>query len=239
MKGFFYFGAVIHISVIVPTYNEANSIAPYLQQIVQARPFEVIVVDSPASTDQMKEVCALFGVHYVRASVAGRNHQMNQGAQQAKGNVFYFVHADCLVQTSYIEDIQHAIESACHMGCYRFKFNSYPYLFMYINSFFTRFPMIWCRGGDQTLFIKKEVFEDLGAFCPDHCIMEEYDLIQKAQGKYRFKLIPKSVIVSSRKYKNNGYFQVLRANYIAMRDWKRGLSPSLILKAYKERLNPS
>ena len=80
---------------------------------------------------------------------------MNEAAAIAKGDVLYFVHADTIVTKSFYADIQKAIAEGFEMGCYRYKFDQYKNPLLYINSFFTRFPMLWCRGGDQTLFVKK------------------------------------------------------------------------------------
>ena len=175
---------------------------------------------------------------YLRSDKAGRNHQMNAGAAQASGDILYFVHADTLVHPDFERDIEKAIESGADLGCYRYVFDQYPNPLMYINSFFTRFPMIWCRGGDQTLFIRKEVFEALGGFCPEHLIMEDYDILVRSKDRFSFKIIPKNVIVSARKYETNGYWKILKANYTIMRKWlKKEARPQELHTLYKNLLN--
>jgi hypothetical protein len=146
---------------------------------------------------------------------------MNCGANLAKGEILYFVHADTQIHTDYITDIQQAIIDGYHLGCYRYKFDS-THLLLKINAFFTRFPFIWCRGGDQTLFIQKKDFIKLGCFRYDFQIMEEYEFILRANKSLIFKIIPKNVIVSARKYKTNSYLRVQKANFILMRMFLRG-----------------
>ncbi|WP_304238273.1 TIGR04283 family arsenosugar biosynthesis glycosyltransferase [Jiulongibacter sediminis] len=225
------------LSIIIPTYNEAATIRPCLERL-RGDNIEVILADSPGSNDSLEVLVKDFGFTYLKCQNAGRNHQMNEGAAIASGEVLYFVHADTLVHSDFKSDIITAIEEGAEMGCYRYKFDRYPNPLMYINSFFTRFPMIWCRGGDQTLFIKKEVFEELNGFCPQHLIMEDYDILLRSKDRYRFKIIQKDVTVSARKYETNSYWRILKANYTVMRKWlKKEASPVELHQLYKNLLN--
>ncbi len=225
------------ISIIIPTYNEAATIRPCLEKL-SGENIEVILSDSPHSTDNLQSVVNEFGFTYNQSDKAGRNHQMNAGAKLAKGSILYFVHADTLIHEDFEQDILQEISKGTDLGCYRYKFDKYHHPLMHINSFFTRFPMIWCRGGDQTLFIKKRVFEELGGFCAEHLIMEDYDILIRSKEKYTFSIVPKNVIVSSRKYEKNSYWGVLRANYIVMNKWlKKKASPEELQNTYKELLN--
>jgi hypothetical protein len=163
---------------------------------------------------------------------------MNFAANSADCDILYFVHADVKIHPNYVADIQQALKEGYDMGCYRYVFDS-PHPLLKVNGFFTRFPFIWCRGGDQTLFINKNVFEELGGYHPMK-IMEEYDLIQRAwKNKFRFKIIPKNVLVSARKYENNSYFKVMYANYKIMKLWRKGqATDEEMLLLYKQMLNP-
>ena len=111
----------------------------------------------------------------------GPNHQLNYGALHAKAEVLFFVHADCIVPPNYNVEILKAVSEKKMIGCFRLKFKTYPNPFLYINSNATRFQGIWLRGGDQSLFIDKKFFMDLGGYHEDACIMEEYILIEKAK----------------------------------------------------------
>ncbi|UBM57236.1 glycosyltransferase [Marinilongibacter aquaticus] len=231
------------ISVIIPTFNEAGTITRCLTRLFDAignELVDVLIVDSPESEDNIESVLCAFPVKYVVADKAGRNHQMNEGALYTKSSILYFVHADTLVHPHFVKDILAAIDQGVDMGCYRYKFDAYPYFLMYINSFFTRFPMIWCRGGDQTLFVRREAFESLQGFSAEHVIMEDYDILLRSKGSFRFKIIPKDVVVSARKYKHNSYWKVLKANYIVMNNWmSKKKSPQELRTLYKELLNKS
>lgn len=94
-----------------------------------------------------------------------------------------------------------------------------------------------CRGGDQTLFIKKDVFESLGGFNERFVIMEDYEIIQRIQKRFSFRIIPKNVIVSSRKYDTNSWLKVQFANFAVFMMYFLNRPPEQIVALYKKMLN--
>lgn len=228
------------ISVIIPTLNEAPHIGRLIRYLMQhASPLlsEIIVSDG-GSTDDTEGCARASGCIFTRSPKRGRAAQMNHGVQFAKGDVLYFIHADALPPETYLTDIQTAIESEKYvMGCYRFKFDS-PSILLKINAFCTRFRALWCRGGDQTLFVTRSIFDELKGYREDFIIMEEYDFIQKAfKNNYLFKIIPKTVLVSARKYEKNSYWQVQWANFTVFNMYLRGASQQKLADTYKQMLN--
>lgn len=231
----------MRLSIIIPTYNERNNISTLLKSISKGlfiKSTEIIIVDAPDSTDNIQEVINIENSQVIKSKKGGRASQMNAGASIAKGEVLYFVHADTILPVNYDSQIKDAITKGFQMGCFRFKFDSNNIL-LAINSFFTRLPFLWCRGGDQTLFIKKDVFDALGAYDEEYTIMEEYDFIKRAlQKQYKFKVMNADVIVSSRKYHKNGYFKVQLSNFKAMWMFNSGrYSPQQIKNVYQNSLD--
>jgi len=230
----------VFISIIIPTLNEEKCIRDLLQFLTNhpdSSQFEVIVADG-GSTDQTMTVARSFGLEVVMARTASRAHQMNEGAKVSKGEVLYFVHADIQLVDTFIDDIQHAIASGLQSGCYRFKFFNPPNPLLHINGFFTRFPFKWCRGGDQTLFITKDAFDEIGGFDEQFVIMEDYEILDRMEeNNVPFKVLPKSVKVSARKYHENSYLKVQMVNLKAMKMYRRGESPKRIKEFYYRSLN--
>jgi rSAM/selenodomain-associated transferase 2 len=228
------------ISIVIPTFNEATNIEKLVRDIraktYQNQP-EIIVADG-GSTDQTVAVAQQMGVKVVLSPKAGRAPQMNLGAAQATGSVLYFVHADCQLHPDFVSDIEAALQAGYEAGCYRFRFDS-PAFMLKINNFFTRFNLLTFRGGDQTLFITKTLFEELGGFDPHYVIMEDYDIIRKIWAKNRrlFKVVPKDVLVSARKYQTNSWLRVQLANLSAMIAFQQNKSPQQIADAYRKALN--
>ena len=225
------------ISVIIPTYNEEGNIKKlitHLKKISTSNVIEILVIDC-GSSDKTVEIAKNLGVKAIVSNCKGRSVQMNFGAKLAKGDILHFIHADTLPPDSCFDDVIEALEEGYEMGCFTYKLDS-NLLLLKINSYFTQFDKMWCRGGDQTLFIKQSIFENLNGYREDHMIMEEYEFIGRARKKHNFKIIKKDAIVSARKYDKNGYLRVQIANLIAFRMYKRGASQEKIANTYRRLL---
>ena len=161
---------------------------------------------------------------------------MNLGAQIAKSGILYFLHADTLPPISFAQDIQQALLKGFDLGCYRSTYPAKNVPLLQINAYFTRFDQHWCRGGDQSLFIKKEVFEYCKGFRKDFIIMEDFDFIERARKKHSFIIMSKDILISTRKYEQNGYLKVQLANFIVFSMYRLGFSQKKLFQTYRRIL---
>lgn len=227
----------MRISVIIPTLNEEENIGTLLERLRSygGNTLEEIIVVDAGSEDQTARIAEKEGAKVFYSEQKGRAPQMNLGAQKAKGNILYFVHGDTLPPKCYSTSIQKALADQYPIGCFRYQFKSDRKL-LKINAFFTRFRMIWCRGGDQSLFIKKEIFEAMQGYREDYCIMEDFEFILRARKEYPFKIIPKNMLVSARKYEENSYMRVQVANLIVFNMFRLGYSQEAMVRMYRRLL---
>ncbi len=82
------------ISIIIPTYNEADKIAQTIIKTQEANgrhQIEIIVVDG-GSTDESISIAKNCGAITLLSDQKSRAAQMNKGALCAKGDVLYFLH---------------------------------------------------------------------------------------------------------------------------------------------------
>ena len=226
------------VSIIIPTFNEEGNIGKlvaWLQQYRTGALAEIIVSDGGSADATLKEA-ARHGAQAVVSPVKGRSGQMNYGASLAKGNVLYFVHADTFPPTSYLDDIEKAIHSGYDLGRYRTKFDSKK-MILKLNAWATRFDFFICMGGDQTLFIRKSLYESCGGFREDMKIMEEYEFCQRARKSGRYRIMKGSALVSARKYDTNSWLTVQLANSKVVSLFKQGASQQEMLETYQHMLN--
>jgi rSAM/selenodomain-associated transferase 2 len=226
------------ISVIIPVYNEANSIASLLQYLFKhggALVEEIIVCDA-ASTDHTKEEAAKAGATVVLSPQKGRGAQLNYGASKARGSIFYFVHADVFPPQSFATDIQQAVKEGFGLGRYQTRFNSNKW-YLPINAWFSRFDWFVCYGGDQTLFVTKELFLATGGYRNDMRIMEDYEFVVRARQQSRYRIFSKAALISARKYEKNSWWKVQTANRKVVAMYKKGASQEEMLATYKRLLN--
>ena len=163
---------------------------------------------------------------------------MNRGAAKARGDVFYFVHADIVPPASFYRDISHKCLHGKLAGRYAMWFASRRPALM-INALFSHLNLLWCSGGDQTFFIRRSTWEALAGFDEQYVIMEEYDLLRRLHhqfGPKAFTVMHRHVLTTDRKYQGNGYWKVNRTNLKAFRMWRQGKDPRAILRFYRAKL---
>ena len=86
------------ISIIIPTYDEAEQIAETIIKTHEANgghQIEIIVADG-GSADETVPIALRFNAIAIVSEKKGRAAQMNKGASVAKGDVLYFLHADSI-----------------------------------------------------------------------------------------------------------------------------------------------
>jgi glycosyltransferase involved in cell wall biosynthesis len=143
------------LSIIIPTFNEAAIIGKtitYLQNNLLGKAYEIIISDA-GSTDNTIAIAQSLGIKALHSPLKGRAGQMNYGAQNATGTVYFFVHADCLPPPTFFDLIENAIQNNFDCGSFRTRFDS-SNLLLRINSFFTQFNYLFFRG-DQGILNQK------------------------------------------------------------------------------------
>jgi rSAM/selenodomain-associated transferase 2 len=227
---------VTKISVIIPTLNEGDRIGKLVRFIIShgGKSIDEVIVCDGGSNDNTISSAADAGAKIIQ-SEKSRAIQMNAGAACARAEILYFIHADVELIPTFAEDILTAVESGYDAGCYRYVFDSTSAM-LKINGYCTRFGGIMCRGGDQTMFVTRSAFEALSGFNPFYCIMEDYDILIRLRKKYRFKIIPKNIKVSARKYETNSWLKVQLANLFVFIMFFLGQSPEKMKSFYSRAL---
>jgi rSAM/selenodomain-associated transferase 2 len=225
------------ISIIIPTHNEAASIGKliaYLQLHGKDNVAEIIISDGN-SIDETLAVAEQSGATILISPLKSRAAQMNYAATKASGDILYFVHADNLPPINFATDIIEAVNTGFDFGRYRTKFDSSK-LLLKINAWFTRFNLFICYGGDQTLFVTKELFKKSGGFKNELLIMEEYEFCDRLMKQYKYKIFADTALISARKYEGRSWLKVQLANRKAVQLFKKGASQQEIVKTYKQML---
>jgi rSAM/selenodomain-associated transferase 2 len=227
------------LSIIIPTLDEAENLRrllPWLRAHVPQGEAEILVSDAGSRDGSLEAARACGADEAFCSPQPGRAAQMNHAAQRARGRVLYFVHADTLPPPSFAADIRQALAEGCRIGGYRFRFDSrHPML--RLNAWFTRFPVMICRGGDQSLFLERGLFEALGGYPADFRIMEEYELIRRARRHSRFRIMDGDTLVSARKYERNSYARVNLANLSIFLLYYLGVPQQRLAALYRQMLD--
>lgn len=198
------------LSVIIPILNEAENIGNLLVHLMDSSSkkniLEVIVVDG-GSSDNSKQIVSNFDRVTLLHSEKGRAIQMNVGAKQATGTILYFLHADSFPPKNFDQLIINQIEKGNLAGCFKMKFDS-NHWWLQLAGWLTKFSWRACRGGDQSQFITKILFEDIGGYDEKYMIYEDNILINELYARKQFIVIPHWITTSARLYKKHGIWKL-------------------------------
>ncbi len=88
----------VEISVIIPTFNEELTIKKTLDAVSRLVNVDEVVVVDGGSTDRTLEIVESFTklkkLKVISIKEANRGRQLHEGTKHAKGEVFWFLHAD-------------------------------------------------------------------------------------------------------------------------------------------------
>jgi rSAM/selenodomain-associated transferase 2 len=204
------------LSIILPVLNEAETITELLNYLSEnlsgENDIELILVDG-GSSDGTQDIILAFKpnrflkpVRFIESD-KGRARQMNRGAQVASGEILYFLHADSFPPKNFDRYILSEVKKGNPAGCFRMKFDS-DHWWLKLAGWLTQFRWRACRGGDQSQFITKELFEEIGGFDETYTIYEDNILINELYKRKKFVVIQKCITTSARLYRQKGVWNL-------------------------------
>jgi rSAM/selenodomain-associated transferase 2 len=199
------------VSIIIPALNEEESIGSTIAWATAENPLEVLVVDG-GSTDKTAEAARAAGTAIVRSG-PGRARQLNAGASKASGNVLLFLHADTRLPRGYRSSVATAFKDpATAAGAFRFsieeRFRGSKFIEFTANL---RSRWLQMPYGDQGLFLRRSLFEELGGFA-DLPIMEDYELVRRLRRRGRVITLRDSAMTSGRRWRQLGLWRTTLIN---------------------------
>lgn len=231
------------LSIIIPVYNEQENLVKRLSLLCEQAnkfPIEILISNSPETTDNSWQVCKNFSkVTYLISDKRGRASQMNFAANKATGSILLFLHADVILPRDFYKQITLAINEGFKAGFFGYQFDKKSKLLSF-NSKFTTKDGLFAGGGDQCHFFTKETFKNLRGYNEEFCIMEDFEMMDRIRKqKIPFKIIQSKATVSARKYEKNSWLKVNLINGYVFLKYKIGVNPKSLRKTYKSLLRES
>ncbi|HBB40018.1 MAG: glycosyltransferase [Nitrospirae bacterium CG18_big_fil_WC_8_21_14_2_50_70_55] len=209
-------GAVLPlVSVVIPTLNEERELPSCLAALTrQVGPIEVVVVDGGSRDATCAIARSLSGVRVVECE-AGRGRQMNAGARATRGDLLWFLHADCEPPAGAATAIRRALaDPETALGAFRFALDARGWLYRVVEAgvrlrgYLLRLPY-----GDQGLFLRRTTFAALGGFCEEP-LFEDLELVRAARLAGRVTILPLALPTSARRCQRDGIVRTTVRNQL-------------------------
>lgn len=181
---------------------------------------EVIVVEASSGV----EVPEAANLRVLQCDVPSRGKQMNVGAKAAQGDVLVFLHADTEIEEAQLEAIARAMQSRGIVGgaFYRRFDERHPYLrgLEPVARFLTRHG--GTLFGDQTVFVRRDVFERLGGFA-EIPLMEDVEFSRRLRAAGQIAVLDPPIRTSPRHHLEHGAWRTTIRNGLFLLLFKLGV----------------
>ncbi|MCL6639170.1 MAG: TIGR04283 family arsenosugar biosynthesis glycosyltransferase [Firmicutes bacterium] len=223
-----------YISIIIPTYNEAKTIAGTIEHLQPWRDRIEIIVADGGSTDGTAGLAGP-NVRLVNAP-RGRASQMNAGAREATGEVLLFLHCDTRLPGDFLRQVDSALADGRVVGgAFRVRFDN-PGLFFNLTALGSnlRASLTGIYFGDQAIFARREIFFTLGGF-PSIELMEDWEFSRRLRRAGKTRLLPGPVTTSARRWLLYGKWRATWLMHKIKLLYLFGVSPAELKKMYTDR----
>ncbi|MBU5311935.1 TIGR04283 family arsenosugar biosynthesis glycosyltransferase [Tissierella carlieri] len=196
------------VSIIVPALNEEKTIKENLENLIKIEGNKEIIVVDGGSCDKTVDIAKKYAI--VINSTRGRARQMNAGAKIAKGNILWFVHSDSKLEKNSILEMEQIIEDGYIGGCFKLYFYDLdtPFMRYVSNSSNRRAKYLKLIFGDQGIFMRKDIFEELMGY-KEMELMEDWEFSRRIHKLGKMKVLDKKIGTSARRFKEGGQLKTL------------------------------
>ena len=221
----------MNVSIIIPTLNESRILPTTLERIQKLEPYEILVADG-GSDDGTRGIAHRLGVRCID-SKRGRAVQMNTAAAQAQGDLLLFLHADSHLEKAAYTRMTAAMGNGRYLGgAFSLSINSPVPALQTISRLATlRSRYLNLVYGDQGIFVRPEVFHDLGGFSPLP-ICEDLDFFRRLKKRGRTVILREPIFTSARRWHAEGVVWTTGRNILIASLFLMGFSPAILSKWY-------
>ncbi len=226
----------MELSVIVPTLNEAETLAATLE--AAPRGAELIVSDG-GSADETVAIAARHGARVVTGE-RGRALQLNRGAQAAASDVLVFVHADCVLGPDARDEIVLALQDSETVGgafSLRIRNASRGLKLIAAASNF-RARHLGTPYGDQGLFVRRNAFDQVSGY-PELPFMEDVAIVRELGKMGKLVQLNAPITTGRRHWQKLGPLATTLLNWSMVSLYKIGVPAETLAPYYRKLRNGS
>ncbi|SDQ90366.1 Glycosyl transferase family 2 [Rhizobiales bacterium GAS113] len=200
---------------------------------------EVIVVDG-GSHDRTLDVAHDHGVRILISS-PGRGTAIRIGAQAARGEVLFFLHADSMLPPGALDRINEVLSEDAKIigGNFRLVFDGDTAFSRWLTGFYAWIRSIGLYYGDSGIFVRHSVYDALGGIRPI-AVMEDLEFVRRLERFGRTCCIKDPpLITSSRRFERRHPLGIVYGWAKLHTLFWLGVSPDRLAEIYKTQAPPA
>lgn len=218
------------LSVIIPTLNEAETVAGAIDSAFAAGAGEVLVSDG-GSSDGTVAVAESLGVQVLHGA-QGRGPQLNLGARAASGRIYCFLHADARLHPAAGRAMVASLrDPAVVGGNFRIRFGDSAHG-RFLAAFSHVIRQLRVYYGDSAIFCRAQAFEAVGGF-PPYPLMEDLAFVHRLHRRGRMAYLAPPVSASPRRWQRGGIAQAWAAWLVIQGGYFLHVPPERLARVYR------
>jgi rSAM/selenodomain-associated transferase 2 len=175
----------------------------------------------------------------VLSTAPGRGRQLNAGARASAGDALLFLHADTWLSpgagTALLEALARPdVVGGCFAVALRGPSQRRPIARAVAAGTNLRSRLFRTATGDQAIFVRREVFEELGGF-PEHDLFEDVLLYRQLRRRGRVVVLRPPARTSDRRWHRRGYTRTIATHLFLRLLLALGVRPDKLARLYRLR----
>ena len=201
------------LSIIIPTLNEEKYLPKLLDSIKKQayRDYELIVADHNSSDDTRK-IAKKYGC---KITEGGKHPGVarNNGARKAKGDMLFFIDADCILEKDFLERALGEMErrKLGAAGCYVWLLSrrlSDKLAFTVFNFWTFATQSFYPNASGAGIFCRRAIHRKIGGFDEKIIFSEDMDYVRRAGKHGKFGILKVSSYTAARRFDEEGRLNI-------------------------------
>lgn len=235
----------ITTAVVMAAYNERAALSEAVNRLLDRPALAELVIVDASDDEQSVRICKQLSaaancaesdhrLTVVTAAAPGRASQMNAGASLVSADVIVFLHVDTVLPARALELVQQQVSNGALWGRFNVTIDDSRWAFRMIETMMNlRSRWSGICTGDQSLFITKAVFEQVGGFGA-MALMEDIDLSKRLKQIQRPAIIQARVKTSARRWSQHGIVRTIVLMWSLRLGFWLGVSPQRLAGWYRQ-----
>ena len=228
----------MEISVIIPTFNEEQTIYKTLEALSRLQNVSEVVIVDGGSTDRTVEIIEDFkrikNLKLIKFGIANRGKQLHEGTRHAAGDIFWFIHADARPVQGSARQIKALMRYKQVVGGnFNVVFSGTTRWARFLTWLYPHLRSSGLVYGDSAIFARRETYERIKGYKPLP-LFEDVDFYKRLQKRGEFVHVNLPVTTSSRRFEERSYMWTFMKWSVLQGFYWMGFPPKLLAKGYKQ-----